>query len=120
MQSFRDRTGKFRGDTFEERVLSLIARWSKVINDCKSSKDDSKYRQEYREVHEEYLEGMGQLIGQDETFIRNHLRFKKAKAENKYFSSQIGSLSPEDSNGTLDAIGYIIAEIESILEQDME
>jgi hypothetical protein len=116
MYSFRERTGNFSGDTVEAKTKNLISRWSKVIEDCKNSSDSSIYRKKFREVHAEYIEGMDDLIGKNEQFIISNLQSKKDKLKNFYLLSKTGSPDLCDGSGTLDAIGYIIAEIESILE----
>jgi hypothetical protein len=118
LQSFRQRTGKFRGDTLKSRVSNLASRWSKVASDCDSSDDNSRYRQQYGETHTWwYNEALRDLLEENDSFILSSLQKSLVSAKSAYL---VDAANLSEKAGVVDAMGYIIAELESILTETEE
>jgi len=106
INAFRDRT-KVRGKNSFERIDFVKNRWRKVINDSES--DSSQYRKAYSDTHKKalcILEGSS-----DERTIT----YKLETIVGIVMADRSGPECSYIIAGELDAYGYIIAELEAVL-----
>lgn len=107
--SFFKSKSQVKGLNAYEKLKALSQRWHKVIEDCEKSNDNSKYRHDFKEAHKLPL-----------AIINNSLKELNPESEDQakmvvqnLRSRFLFSLANFQSLGAIDALGFIISELES-------
>jgi len=106
LQFYRSKTTRIRGETFQDKLKTIIDRCLKVHKDCKSAfnegRDLTQYRQDFGKEHQICYDLIDAAETKEEALaIVDILRV-------------VGDES--DSTGQREALGYIITEIEIAIE----
>ncbi len=106
LQFYRSKTTRIRGQTFSEKLNTVIERCYNVYKDCKSAfnekRDLSVYRQEFGKEHKICYDLIGAAKTKEETLaIIDILHTVREES---------------DSSGQREALGFIITELEVAIE----
>lgn len=121
LNSFRQRT-KIRGNTFYEKLTQLVLRLEKVVSDCENSPDKSPFRTSFALVHKEELEcfrALTSLNFADEDMkeiLNNYVKEYLQRFADYHQTAQEFGYWDWTSAGTVDALCYILVELEEVLK----
>jgi hypothetical protein len=106
LQFYRSKTTKVRGQTFTEKLNTIVNRCKKVYEDCKSALDEKRdltiYRQEF---------------GKEHKICYDLIDAAKTKNEALAIVDILYTVREESTSaGQREALGYIITELEVAIE----
>ena len=106
LQFYRSKTTRIRGETFQDKLKTIIDRCLKVHKDCNAAfnegRDLTQYRQDFGKEHQICYDLISAVLIKEEALaIVDILRSVRSES---------------DSIGQREALGYIITEIEVAIE----
>jgi len=106
LESFRKRT-KIRGKDIASRLTFVINRWEKVVAD--SASDKSFYRKDFSDMHEKHIKFLSLILQDDlsDDALENVIQSKLREFTD--------NLETDMKPGTMDAYGYLIADLEAVI-----
>lgn len=108
LKYFRNRV-TVKGDSPRVRAKTVWDRWSKVIEDCDKSNDQSAYRKQFGNAHNEPAEVLGRIINNFTDDYEIIFQIKKLKSECLALLGDLQNRGPFS-----DALCYIILELECV------
>jgi hypothetical protein len=114
LDSFRQNSGRIRGEGISGQIETLLARWQKVVGDCED--DSSEYRQQYASIHKQYVDWILYIQGRDSGMPGLYgIGIQDARAT---FDSAWSRIEEGDSSlaGVLDASAHILVELEKVFD----
>ena len=106
LQFYRSKTTRIRGETFQDKLKTIVDRCLKIHNDCNAAfnegRDLTQYRQDFGKEHHICYDLINAAETKEEALaIVDILRVVRKES---------------DSTGQREALGYIITEIEVAIE----
>jgi len=108
LQFYRSKTTKIRGQTFNEKLNTIVERCKKVYNDCETAFNEGRdltiYRQEFGKEHKICFDLIDAVIPTEKDFLKASEDIEKFDLNYKFNSINDLYLDDEDK----ESFGYFI------------